>query len=227
MGVELEGRELAAFLTKVGDFMAGSNTAWADNQVPLKTSIRQNNAQGRNESAYNAGQTFGDGLSLFQAAAETIIGIGGDAGAAAATVLSGGTAAPIALSVAVASTALATHGVSVGVKASSNLSDRMLNSSKRSDGYTPKAELPRNENGIPKPDPEASGAHTQLGTKEGRKGEYKQAREFDSKGNPVKDIDFTDHGRPQNHSNPHQHEYKPNPTGGTPQRDKNAKPLNN
>jgi hypothetical protein len=41
--------------------------------------------------------------------------------------LSGGTAAPVTVPVALASTALVAHGVSVGLKASSNLSDRMTN----------------------------------------------------------------------------------------------------
>lgn len=35
---------------------------------------------------------------------------------------------------------------------------------------------------------------------------------------PVKDIDFTDHGRPNIHLNPHEHSYENNPTGGTPRR---------
>lgn len=51
----------------------------------------------------------------------------------------------------------------------------------------------------------------------GRKGEY---RGYDDNGKlvPIRDIDFTDHGRPKEHSNPHhQHDYLPNPTGGTPQ----------
>jgi hypothetical protein len=41
----------------------------------------------------------------------------------------------------------------------------------------------------------------------------------------VKDIDFTDHGRPDQHENPHEHPYVPNPTGGTPMRGKD-RPLN-
>ncbi|WP_412770419.1 polymorphic toxin type 24 domain-containing protein [Ralstonia solanacearum] len=82
----------------------------------------------------------------------------------------------------------------------------------------PDRDLPRDKNGIPVPEPDAEGPHTQLGTKEGRNGKYDQAREFDENGRPVRDIDFTDHGRPNNHPNPHQHWYRPNPTGGTPQR---------
>lgn len=54
---------------------------------------------------------------------------------------------------------------------------------------------------------------------------HPQGREFDSNGKPVRDIDFTDHGRPSTHDNPHQHEWIPNPTGGTPKRGP-AKPLN-
>ena len=50
-------------------------------------------------------------------------------------------------------------------------------------------------------------------------------REFDQHGNPVRDIDFTDHDRPQKHPNPHQHEHLPNPTGGTPERSKNPEPV--
>ena len=97
-----------------------------------------------------------------------------------------------------------------------------------SDNRTADDPLPRDKDGNPVPDAEAAeGAHTQLGTKQGRKGPYRQAREFDEKGNPVRDIDFTDHGRPQNHPNPHQHKYKDNPTGGTKQRSKTPDPLNN
>ena len=69
--------------------------------------------------------------------------------------------------------------------------------------------------------PDTDAAHTQLGTKKGSKGTYPQAREFDEHGNPVRDIDFTDHGPPQKHPNPHQHEHLPNSTGGTPERSKN------
>ena len=82
----------------------------------------------------------------------------------------------------------------------------------------PDRPLPRDKNGNPTPEPEASGPHTQLGQKNGRNGNYDQGREFDANGKPVRDIDFTDHGRPQNHPNPHQHVYTPNPTGGTPMR---------
>ncbi|WP_417432783.1 hypothetical protein [Kiloniella sp.] len=44
-------------------------------------------------------------------------------------------------------------------------------------------------------------------------------KESTGKLEPTKQIDFTDHIRPDIHEhNPHQHEYTPNPTGGTPRR---------
>ena len=97
---------------------------------------------------------------------------------------------------------------------------------KRKGGHDkfPQRKLPRDSKGNPIPDTDAP--HSQMGIRDGRNGRYAQAREFDGKGNPVRDIDFTDHGRPHNHPNPHQHEYSKNPTGGTPSRSKNPKPLN-
>ncbi len=84
--------------------------------------------------------------------------------------------------------------------------------------YRPARELPRNKNGVPTPDSQYP--HTQLGTREGRKGTYTQGREWDYDSNgklrPIRDTDFTDHGRPGNHANPHQHYWLPNPTGGSP-----------
>jgi len=94
---------------------------------------------------------------------------------------------------------------------------------KNSNIYVPDRPLPVNESGVPIP--ESSNPHTQLGTRNGRKGKYPQAREFDENGNPVRDIDFTDHCRPQNHPNPHQHEHKPNPNGGTRIRDPKGQPV--
>jgi hypothetical protein len=85
---------------------------------------------------------------------------------------------------------------------------------KNSDVYTYDRPLPATGEGIPIPDTDAP--HTQLGTREGSKGPYPKAREFDKEGSPVRDIEFTDHGRPHNHPNPHQHRYEDNPTGGSP-----------
>lgn len=66
--------------------------------------------------------------------------------------------------------------------------------------------------------------HTQLGKKKGKNGDYRKAREFDKYGKPVRDIEFTDHGRPHDHHNPHQHVQEENLTGGTPNRGK-PKPV--
>ncbi|MGF6418241.1 RHS repeat-associated protein [Stenotrophomonas sp. AN71] len=89
----------------------------------------------------------------------------------------------------------------------------------------PDRPLPTKPNGEPAPDPDAAGPHTQLGQRDGRNGKYDQAREFDGRGRPVKTIDFTDHGRPGSHTNPHEHPYEPSATGGTPSRGP-ARPLN-
>ena len=90
--------------------------------------------------------------------------------------------------------------------------------------YAPDRPLPLTEDGIPIPETDAP--HTEIGVRDGTKGKYPQAREFDKDGKPIKTIDFTDHGRPWNHPNPHEHPYEPNPTGGTPGRG-DAKPLEN
>ncbi|WP_308812531.1 RHS repeat-associated core domain-containing protein [Stenotrophomonas sp. HMWF003] len=89
----------------------------------------------------------------------------------------------------------------------------------------PDGPLPTKPSGEPAPDPDAAGPHTQLGQRDGRNGKYDQAREFDGSGRPVKTIDFTDHGRPGNHTNPHEHPHEPSATGGTPSRGR-ARPLN-
>jgi RHS repeat-associated protein len=82
-------------------------------------------------------------------------------------------------------------------------------------GYMPDRPLPRTEAGVPIP--ESQYAHSQLGYAEGRRGGYRQAREFGEGGKLVRDIHFTHHGRP-GHPMPHQHLYLENPTGGTPMR---------
>lgn len=93
---------------------------------------------------------------------------------------------------------------------------------RNSEVFAPDRPLPVDEHGIPIP--EADVPHTELGTGSGRKGKYAQAREFDAHGLPVKDIDFTDHGRPQDHPCPHQHRREENPSGGTRTRE-GAEPL--
>lgn len=59
-----------------------------------------------------------------------------------------------------------------------------------------------------------------------RSGKYKQTREFNEQNRPIKDIDFTNHGRPDNHSNPHEHRWLDNPGDSiTKKRNDIATPL--
>jgi RHS repeat-associated protein len=59
------------------------------------------------------------------------------------------------------------------------------------------------------PIPESPLPHTQLGREAGKKsgGPYNSAREFGNNGKVVRDVHWSDHGRPQVHPNPHQHWY--------------------
>jgi len=77
-----------------------------------------------------------------------------------------------------------------------------------------KLPLPRTKHGEPAPTVEYP--HAQIGWREGRRGGYHQTREFGEGGRPIKDVDWTDHGRPGNHTNPHVHDFIFDPNGGTP-----------
>jgi hypothetical protein len=83
-------------------------------------------------------------------------------------------------------------------------------------GYAPERKLPTGSGGRRIPDSDTP--HTQLGIRNGSRGQYRQGREWDEHGDIVRDIDFTDHGYPHIHSNPHQHVYTDNPTGGSRRR---------
>jgi hypothetical protein len=87
--------------------------------------------------------------------------------------------------------------------------------------YTPNRTLPRTKNGEPMPDENVP--HTQLGRSPQKYGQEPQAREwmYDKSGKlvPKRDIDFTDHNFPNDHTDPHQHTLTPNnpqlaPKGG-------------
>jgi RHS repeat-associated protein len=92
--------------------------------------------------------------------------------------------------------------------------------------WMPNRKLPADKHGNATPDTNLP--HTQLGQETSEKtGEaYRKAREWGENGKKVRDIDFTDHGTPHHpgHTNPHQHEWVPNPTGGSPRRGR-ATPL--
>ena len=74
--------------------------------------------------------------------------------------------------------------------------------------------MPRDEHG--RPVREVDVPHTQIGWQTGRRGDYKQTREWDAGKDAIKRTDWTDHGRPKDHTSPHDHFNLPNPTGGTP-----------
>ena len=78
--------------------------------------------------------------------------------------------------------------------------------------YAPKRELPRTKHGDPIPDTDVP--HTQLGQRTDNGNTYNQARTWETnpngKGVTAKmDYDFSDHGMPLNHPNPHQHPLTP------------------
>ncbi|HKY36566.1 MAG TPA: SpvB/TcaC N-terminal domain-containing protein [Polyangiaceae bacterium] len=89
----------------------------------------------------------------------------------------------------------------------------------RPGAYTPSRELPVDKHGVPVPDVDVP--HTQLGRSRAKFGSEPQAREWDVGSNgklqPRRDVDFTDHGHPDAHPNPHQHELIPNNTALAPQ----------
>ncbi len=60
--------------------------------------------------------------------------------------------------------------------------------------------------------------HMPLGWHQGSKEKYPKAREFGKDGEPIRDIEFTDHCRPEDHPLPHQHQRKENSSGGTKER---------
>lgn len=90
--------------------------------------------------------------------------------------------------------------------------DRILQAPEEYFEGHPDRDLPHKPGGEPMPDVDVP--HTQLGTREGGKGKYRQTMEFDKDGRPTRRIDWTDHGR-VDHTNPHQHRYVENETGGT------------
>lgn len=85
--------------------------------------------------------------------------------------------------------------------------------------YTPNRTLPRDKHGVPVPD--SPYPHTQLGRSPSKYGAEPQAREWgygsNGKLQPQRDIDFTDHGTPSIHPNPHQHRLTPNNPAIAPQ----------
>lgn len=207
-------------------YVAGVSNAIASNFTGNAPGTRGDPADFGNFSEFAAaGQNAGDIFSVAIGTVEQVGGVVATVGGVAGTPVSFGTS----LTVAAAGTAAVVHGSVMTQAAMQNLlggDGSVVNADGAPGDYSPGDPLPRDRrSGDPLPDPEATGAHSRIGTKESRRGgSYTQAREFDADGNPVRDIDFTDHGRPQNHTNPHQHRHIPQEQGGTRRRG-SAEPL--
>jgi len=194
-----------------------------------------------NTSDFNSGLDVADGVSFVGGSIMMMDGTKNIAAgtltlatSAELTLASGGLSIEVTAPTAVAGGVLLAEGAAetyagsaLATNAINNFSNRRSESStsnSTSSERTLNDNLRLDKNGKKIPDPEAAGTeHTQLGTKKGRNGRYRQAREFNSANQEVRDIDFTDHNRPNDHTNPHQHKYSGNGTGNR-KRGK-AKPL--
>jgi hypothetical protein len=78
-----------------------------------------------------------------------------------------------------------------------------------------------NDNGLP-----LYGQPNTTGLQWGSDGAVTQGRTWDDAGNPSIDTDFSDHNRPDTHTDPHQHEWKPNPDGSFDHNSRSP-PINN
>lgn len=89
---------------------------------------------------------------------------------------------------------------------------------KKAGNYAPNRPLPRAKHGYPVPDGEFP--HTQLGRRTNNGHTYTQGREwtYDENGRltATRDLDFTYHGTPDIHPNPHQHTLTPNNPNNVP-----------
>jgi len=82
--------------------------------------------------------------------------------------------------------------------------------------YAPNQRLPKQTGtGFPAPHPAATGPHSTLGVRQGRQREYVQTHEWGGPTGqvPIRRVDWTDHGRPNEHACPHQHPVTITPNG--------------
>jgi len=102
------------------------------------------------------------------------------------------------------------------ILAAKQLLRNLFKNTPKKGGYKPNEGLPKDKHGHKVPS--SDNPHTQIGSKKSRRtGEsYRQTREWGGKGDrgydgrtPKKDTDWTDHNRPSNHTNPHDHKYNP------------------
>lgn len=191
----------------IDDFGSGLANAVSSNNTRVQTPDGQVHSlvERRNpeSGAESLGQSVGDAISIVQGVAEMTFG--GTSTVVTTSTRVGATPVTVATTV---------HGANTTMNGLNNLFGSGTTKATDDNGkvnaagdYAPNRELPRDNNGIAILDPDATGPHTQLGTKTSKKRgkSYTQAREFDGKGNAVKDINFTDHDRPNLHPNPHQH----------------------
>ncbi|MCD8176561.1 MAG: RHS repeat-associated core domain-containing protein, partial [Tannerellaceae bacterium] len=208
------------------DIVVGFLMGVTTNIIPNSSSLRDRYTP-RSSLDYNRTLKSVDNATM--AAGAAMIGGGGIMGTGGSSMVGAGVTIAATGVGAPEGTAIAGTGVAViGVAEASIAGGIYLmgnTANNASDGYergkkdtrTANDPLRVDSHGNKIPDPEAAGkAHTQMGTRKGRKGEYKVYREFDESGNLIRDIHKTNHGR-KDHTNPHQHIYKDNPTGGSRQ----------
>ena len=111
------------------------------------------------------------------------------------------------------------HGPGLAKQGANALKSAMTpKSTPKMGSYAPNRALPRTKHGDPIPD--SKYPHTQLGQRTDGGHTYNQARTWDynAKGNlgAKKDIDFSNHGAPSTHPNPHQHRLTPNNPAAEP-----------
>ncbi|MBL6447617.1 hypothetical protein JMN32_14965 [Fulvivirga sp. 29W222] len=199
------------------DFANGAVNAVASNNTTVVGADGTVLVQGfkreeRGSTAFRIGQKFGDALSVGQGAIEVGLGAGAAGGSATGGVVtsSTGVGAVVGTAGAIGGIVISAHGANTMYNGFNNMLNADGNSNEGG-RYAPTDEngnkpgLSKDQTGKPTADPEATGPRTTLGTREGRKGTYTQGAEFDGDGNLIKKVEHTDHGRPQNHPNPHQH----------------------
>ena len=218
-------------------FVAGLASQFASDELlgALDPALDDQSAHYRSV-AYDFGRLAGagasTGLALYEIYVGAMIGAGGSAlGIAGAAPTGGATLGAIPV-VSTTSLLLIGHGTGIlGSRLARGMPDIPNYSMAESTGipggstgqgvpsYIPKdsngspLSIPRDANGRLVPSSDAP--HTQIGHQQGRRGDYVQTVEFGEGGVPVKRVDWTDHGRPKDHTNPHVHDYSPNETGGS------------
>lgn len=104
-------------LCDVVNFAKGFNAAFVEDVFPIPVNLVNHGKGG----SYGKGATAGHIVAALVGVGEVITGAGGEAGSAVVTVLSGGTAAPVAVPVALGSAVAIRHGVNTIDRATKSL----------------------------------------------------------------------------------------------------------